>query len=96
MDQFEWGNPKIMRHNGVYCVILPVDRYNELLEQAGMGFSVDVKSKGTEGKPQKARMNVDKGKIKALHDAGWNVFDIAKDMKISVSTVYNNLPPLKK
>ena len=93
MDKSEWEEPKIVNKNGVDYVVLPVSKYNELLERAGIGVRIEIKPKEV---AKKARVNVDKGKIKALHDAGWSVFDIAKDMGISVSTVYNNMPPLNK
>ncbi len=95
MDETEWGNPKLINKNDTYYVVLTIDRYNELLERAGIGVNVEVKPKEKADKARKPRVNIDKGKIKALHDAGWSVFDIAKDMGLSVSTIYNNMPPLK-
>lgn len=95
MDASEWENPKILNKNGEYYAVLSVDRYNELLERAGIGIRVEIKPHETPEKRKNTRINVDRGKIKALHDAGWNVFEIAKDMGLSVSTVYNNMPPLK-
>ena len=52
---------------------------------------------GTEGvsKPKRAT-NIDDGKIKALSNAGWPAEEIAKEMNISVATVYNHLKAMRE
>jgi len=49
---------------------------------------------GTE-KVTKRATNIDDGKIKALSNAGWPVEEIAKEMNISVATVYNHLKAMR-
>ena len=52
---------------------------------------------GTEevSKPKRAT-NIDDGKIKALSNAGWPAEEIAKEMNISVATVYNHLKAMRE
>ena len=50
---------------------------------------------GTE-KVTKRTTKIDDGKIKALSDAGWSAEEIAKEMNISVATVYNHLKAMRE
>lgn len=96
MSEFGWSNPLLVVRGGVKYAALPIGTYNNLLKEAGIDAEiVDVPKKLPEVK-HKPKKVIDKGKIKALHEAGWSVYDIARDMNLSISTIYNNLPPLRK
>ena len=45
--------------------------------------------------PKKAKP-IDKGKIGALHKAGWSIADIMDEMKCSKATVYNVLKEIQE
>lgn len=47
-------------------------------------------------KPSAKRRQVDGGKIKALHEAGWPVAKIADEMRVSQQTVYTYLKKMEE
>lgn len=53
----------------------------------------DIKQKEAELEPaaKKGKKQIDAGKIRALHKAGWSAKKIADEMRCSVATVYNHL-----
>ena len=68
---------------------LPPEEAKEVQEKFFGGGTEEVK------KPKRAT-NIDDGKIKALSNAGWPAEEIAKEMNISVATVYNHLKAMRE
>ena len=65
----------------------PVTKEVEEAPQKGEELSIPKKPKKN---PPKAK-GIDKGKIKALHDAGWNASKIADEMGVSPQTINYHL-----
>ena len=51
----------------------------------------DLKKELKQARPQKGKLDVDIGKMKALREAGWSYAKIADEMRISEGSVYNYL-----
>ena len=51
----------------------------------------DLTKELKQARPQKGKLDVDIGKMKALREAGWSYAKIADEMRISEGSVYNYL-----
>lgn len=51
----------------------------------------DLTKELKQARPQKGKLDVDIGKMKALREAGWSYAKIADEMRISVGSVHNHL-----
>ena len=51
----------------------------------------DLTKELKQARPQKGKLDVDIGKMKALREAGWSYAKIADEMRISVGSVHNYL-----
>ena len=55
-----------------------------------------VQVKGGDKSPRTGRKPIDRGKIRALHEAGWTMAKIADDVQCSIATVNNVLKEAKQ
>ena len=70
--------------------ILPVVSREEPEPSAEKSLS-DLTKELKQARPQKGKLDVDIGKMKALREAGWSYAKIADEMRISEGSVYNYL-----
>lgn len=70
--------------------ILPVVSGEEPEPPAEKSLS-DLTKELKQARPQKGKLDVDIGKMKALREAGWSYAKIADEMRISEGSVYNYL-----
>ena len=70
--------------------ILPVVSREEPEPPAEKSLS-DLTKELKQARPQKGKLDVDIGKMKALREAGWSYAKIADEMRISVGSVHNHL-----
>lgn len=85
----------IMRQNAVIYYAV-TDRPEKAKTMAVQGAEVPPPPDGQKQRAKKkAKTEVDEGRIKTLHDAGWILKDIADDCGVSISTVYRVLNPEK-
>lgn len=70
--------------------ILPVVSGEEPEPPAEKSLS-DLTKELKQARPQKGKLDVDIGKMKALREAGWSYAKIADEMRISVGSVHNHL-----
>lgn len=70
--------------------ILPVVSREEPEPPAEKSLS-DLTKELKQARPQKGKLDVDIGKMKALREAGWSYAKIADEMRISEGSVYNYL-----
>lgn len=70
--------------------ILPVVSGEESEPPAEKSLS-DLTKELKQARPQKGKLDVDIGKMKALREAGWSYAKIADEMRISVGSVHNHL-----
>lgn len=85
----------IMRQNAVVYYAV-TDRPEKAKTMAVQETEVPPPPNGQKQRvKKKVKAEVDEGRIKALHDAGWILKDIADDCGVSISTVYRVLNPEK-
>lgn len=87
-------------------VIIPLEGYEPLGDLVNMNFvmeeeiepkkieknpAIKVAQQAAESKQAAKSRKVDKGKINALYKAGWQINDIADELKCTAQTVRNNL-----
>ena len=75
--------------------ILPVETVPDvtepLSEKTLSEIEAGLKQELKQARPQKGKLDVDIGKMKALRAAGWSYAKIADEMRISVGSVHNHL-----
>ena len=75
--------------------ILPVETVPDvtepLSEKTLSEIEAGLKQELKQARPQKGKLDVDIGKMKALREAGWSYAKIADEMRISVGSVHNHL-----
>ena len=81
---FFWQEPAMEKE------ILPVVSGEEPEPPAEKSLS-DLTKELKQARPQKGKLDVDIGKMKALREAGWSYAKIADEMRISEGSVYNYL-----
>ena len=75
---------------------------NQLMVAGNEEIQIAVLTPRSRGKvppskpPAAKRLQVDGGKIKALHEAGWPVAKIADEMRVSQQTVYTYLKKMEE
>ena len=66
-------------------------------EPEGQQSPEDLEEEKPEEAPEAGRKKgIDKGKIAALHNAGWNIAKIADEMRVSYATIQYHLKKLKE
>ena len=71
--------------------ILPVETVPDVTEPPVEKTLSDLTKELKQARPQKGKLDVDIGKMKALREAGWSYAKIADEMRISEGSVYNYL-----
>ena len=92
----------IPEYDGPEITVYADNDENEICEVVGKGVlrklsdeeANEVREKF--GMDRETKKKVDDGKIKALSDAGWSAEEIAKEMNLHVTTVYNHLKKIRE
>ena len=75
----------------IFPVETVLDVTEPLSEKTLSEIEAGLKQELKQARPQKGKLDVDIGKMKALREAGWSYAKIADEMRISEGSVYNYL-----